>query len=77
MIIKKTYLQEESGNVNSLEGALEAAVRERKETFILVFNKFIEAMKEKFNKNSQEDLLASTWWRWVAGNMRETGRYVT
>ena len=69
---------DESESVQSLETAFEAAVRERKETFILVFNKFTEVMNDKLNSSQpQEDVLASTWWRWVSGNMREIGRHVS
>lgn len=66
---------DESETVQSLEASYEAAVRERKETFILVFNKFVEVINEKFSSNSQDEILPSSWWRWVSGNMREIGRY--
>jgi hypothetical protein len=67
---------DESETVQSLEASYEAAVRERKETFILVFNKFSEVMNEKLSSVAQEKLLESSWWRWVSGNLREIGRYV-
>lgn len=67
---------DESETVQSLESSYEAAVRERKETFILVFNKFVELMNEKLTSKSQDEILSSSWWRWVSGNMREIGRYV-
>jgi hypothetical protein len=67
---------DESETVQSLEESYEAAVRERKETFILVFNKFAEVMNEKLSSVAQDKLLTSSWWRWVSGNMREIGRYV-
>lgn len=78
MVILKVNIKfaDESETVQTLDAAYEAAVRERKETFILVFNKFVELMNEKLNSKSQDEILSSSWWRWVSGNMREIGRYV-
>lgn len=64
---------ETDGATDVYEAAYESAVRERKEAFILVFQRFVEVMTEKLKLSGAED---DQWWRWVSGFMRETGRNV-
>ena len=63
-------------DVDALESSRESALREKKETFLLVLQKFVDLITQKLHTNDakQIDTVATPWWRWVVGFFRELGR---
>ncbi|KAJ1327113.1 hypothetical protein BSLG_010460 [Batrachochytrium salamandrivorans] len=66
----------QGGEIQTLEMAREAALREKKETFLLVFQKYVELTSSKLRQCMAEGIepTATPWWRWVVGFFREISR---
>ncbi|KAI8910107.1 MIF4G like-domain-containing protein [Gorgonomyces haynaldii] len=56
-------------DLGALTEANEAAIREKKETLILVFQRFVHVLSQPGIE------IPSPWWRFVCGLMREIGRH--
>ncbi|KAL5038717.1 hypothetical protein BDV3_001940 [Batrachochytrium dendrobatidis] len=72
-----TSFSEISGDgIQALENAMEASLREKKETFVMVFQKYVELTSSKIRNCAAEgtDATSTSWWRWVVGFFREVSR---
>ncbi|KAL2918617.1 Nuclear cap-binding protein subunit 1 [Polyrhizophydium stewartii] len=66
----------DDSTVAVLEASREAAMREKKETLILVFQKYVELASAHTTACDAQgvDPTATPWWRWVVGFFREVSR---
>ncbi|KAI9205151.1 armadillo-type protein [Polychytrium aggregatum] len=62
--------------VQTLENSLSTTNREKKEAFILVFQRFIDLITRYIQSMESQGIVPQNtiWWRWVVGNFREVGR---
>eukprot|EP00842_Homolaphlyctis_polyrhiza_P003640 jgi/Hompol1/4277/HPOL_003575-RA len=69
-------LTDDSSVIPGLEATRETCQREKKETFIMLFQKYVDVASEKVQlfDAQQLDVTVSPWWRWVVGFFREMSR---
>ncbi|KND02543.1 uncharacterized protein SPPG_03001 [Spizellomyces punctatus DAOM BR117] len=62
--------------IQSLEENRQGALREQKEVFLHVFQRFVDAIRNKCRSLESQgiDPTRTAWYRWVMGNMREVAR---
>ncbi|KAI8927873.1 armadillo-type protein [Entophlyctis helioformis] len=72
----KSFSEMTGITVPTLDAAFEAAQRDKKETFITFFQKYVEIAGAKVVHFEQQGLDPTTtpWWRWVVGFFREVTR---
>jgi len=68
----------ETDEISQLEEQYTQVIQEQKESFLLVFKRFVYVITEKIKSYEpmKGDITTTPWWRWVVGFMREIGRTV-
>jgi len=59
-----------------IEKTQEAVIRDQKEAFICVFQRFVETTEIKIKEFERQNIdpVKTPWWRWVVGFIRDVGR---
>jgi len=63
-------------SIASIERTQDAVIRDQKETFICVFQRFVETTEIKIKEFETQNIdpVKTPWWRWVVGFIRDVGR---
>jgi len=63
-------------SIAGIEKTQEAVIRDQKEAFICVFQRFVETTELKIKEFEKQNIdpVKTPWWRWVVGFIRDVGR---